>query len=194
MRRDWRGRVHVRVQGPRGRDKKSYEWLQIVQEAASKMPNMGHALRRPTRKDGRLAGDGPRSLWTDSIIRASVIDAEAERPGGLDGAAGDIKPADIHALLEARWGRKLTREEKQFANQRLAYNIMQLEPPSVIRERVFLGNAYNGAPPTKRHTAPHRTARRTARRTAPRCAAPPSSHALRSSPPAQRSTFGSSSR
>ena len=75
-----------------------------------------------------------------------MIDAEAERPGGLEGAPGDIKPSDIHALLEARWGRQLTREEKQFANQRLSYNIMQLEPPSPIRQHVFLGNAYNGAP------------------------------------------------
>ena len=96
-------------------------------------------LNRPTRK----VGEGPKSLWAETMIRSSVLDAEAERPGGLDGAPGEIKPADIHTLLEARWGRKLTREEKQFANERLSYNIMQLQPPSCIRSYIFLGNAYN---------------------------------------------------
>ena len=78
-------------------------------------------------------------LWAS----LQVLDSEYEEPGGIDGGPGEIRPSDIHALLEARWGRQLTAEEKRFANQRLSYNIMQLEPPSRIRYSLYLGNAYN---------------------------------------------------
>ena len=108
----------------------------VVQEAAKKT-GMMQSLRRsatPLKKN---------SLWADSIIRSSVLDSEIAKPGGLEGGPGEIKPSDIHALLETRWGRKLTAEEKTFANQRLSYNIMQLEPPSRVRATLFLGNAYN---------------------------------------------------
>lgn len=104
---------------------------------ATKKKSMMQTLRRtttPLKKN---------SLWADSIIRSSVLDSEIAKPGGLEGGPGEIKPSDIHALLETRWGRQLTAEEKRFATQRLSYNIMQLEPPSMVRPYLYLGNAYN---------------------------------------------------
>ena len=101
----------------------------------------GHASRKSIGGGG--GAQQAIGLWADSIIRSSVLDSEYEKPGGIDGGPGEIRPSDIHALLEARWGRKLTPEEKKFANQRLSYNIMQLEPPSIVRPDLLLGNAYN---------------------------------------------------
>ena len=109
----------------------------VVREAAEKS---GLKISSPLGRKGSRTKLG---LWADSIIRSSVLDSEIAKPGGLEGGPGEIKPSDIHALLETRWGRKLTPEEKKFANQRLSYNIMQLEPPSRVRSTLYLGNAYN---------------------------------------------------
>ena len=125
--------------GRSGREGSSSSFTAVVREAAEKsgIKTMLSPLRRGpslTRKN---------TLWADSIIRSSVLDSEIAKPGGLEGGPGEIRPSDIHALLETRWGRALTPEERRFANQRLSYNIMQLEPPSRVRPHLYLGNAYN---------------------------------------------------
>ena len=129
---------------------KGTEFANVVRDAAEKTAgktgafrNMLSPLRRgPSRTLSGLMS-GKNNLWADSIIRSSVLDSEIAKPGGIDGGPGEIRPSDIHALLETRWGRVLTPEEKRFANQRLSYNIMQLEPPSRVRPDLYLGNAYN---------------------------------------------------
>ena len=108
----------------------------VVREAAEKS---GLKISSPLGRKGSRTKLG---LWADSIIRSSVLDSEIAKPGGLEGGPGEIKPSDIHALLETRWAEGYP-EEKKFMNQRLSYNIMQLEPPSRVRSTLYLGNAYN---------------------------------------------------
>ena len=77
-------------------------------------------------------------------LLARLSDAEAAEPGGLEGGPGKLSPAVACTSIGERvMGRPLTRDEKAWVRKELERLVMQVEPPSRIRDGLLLGSFYN---------------------------------------------------